>query len=163
MAVKGLNETLGMLDKMEFDIKEDLRYEIEKGTETIFREARQLLNAGGNELKTKRGFQHTNTNIDQFLNYEILNDGFTGSVFIPDSASVLAVYLEFGTGSSAASYVPQLPPEMQLIALSYYINGKGSLQKRPFLIPAFFNNQGKIALAIKAAFEKRGLKVNVLH
>jgi hypothetical protein len=47
------------------------------------------------------------------------------------------VYVEFGTGSSAAAYIPTLPKEIQEYAKQFYINGQGTMIKQPYLIPAF--------------------------
>lgn len=60
-----------------------------------------------------------------------------------------AAYVEFGTGRFAAAYVPQLPPEWQALALTFYVNGKGRLPAHPFLYPAFNKAKDKLLEDIK--------------
>lgn len=163
MAVKGLNETLASLDKAEFTIQEDIKYEIEKWTEAIASEAMALVTEGGNDFQTTKGIQHINENIDQFIVHSTTNNGYTGVIEIPDSASELAIFIEFGTGRSAAGYVPTLPPELQAKALEYFKNGKGTLIKRPFLIPAFFNNKDKVLYAIRDKLKEHGITAIVFN
>lgn len=47
-----------------------------------------------------------------------------------------AAYVEFGTGRFAAAHVPTLPKEWQDLALTFFVNGKGTLPAHPFLYPA---------------------------
>ena len=64
------------------------------------------------------------------------NNGFAAEVGVQSSTNI-PVYIEFGTGASAASYVPTLPQEIQEYARQFYVNGKGTMMKQPYLIPAF--------------------------
>ena len=74
--------------------------------------------------------------------------GVTGSNLIP-------IYVEFGTGTSAAQYVPTLPQEVQAVARTYYINGKGTIKKQPYLFPAFFKESPKFIEALKQLLNKK--------
>jgi len=65
-----------------------------------------------------------------------LNNGFSSEVGVQSSTNI-PVYVEFGTGQSAASYVPTLPQEIQDYARQFYVNGQGCMMKQPYLIPAF--------------------------
>lgn len=47
-----------------------------------------------------------------------------------------APYLEFGTGPYAASYVKSLEPEWEALAKTYFVNGKGHMPARPYMVPA---------------------------
>jgi HK97 gp10 family phage protein len=53
-----------------------------------------------------------------------------------------AAYLEFGTGQFAAKYVKTLPYEYEVLAWQFFVNGKGTMQEHPFLIPAY-RQEGK--------------------
>jgi hypothetical protein len=64
------------------------------------------------------------------------NNGFAAEIGV-QSETRIPVYVEFGTGESAAAYVPTLPKEIQDYARQFYENGQGRMMKRPYLIPAF--------------------------
>lgn len=64
------------------------------------------------------------------------NNGFAAEVGVQSSTNI-PVYVEFGTGESAAAYVPTLPKEIQEYARQFYVNGQGRMIKQPYLIPAF--------------------------
>lgn len=52
----------------------------------------------------------------------------------------LAAYFEFGTGLSAASILAPYPQWVKDIAMTFYINGKGTLKGKPYFYPAVFKN-----------------------
>lgn len=64
------------------------------------------------------------------------DNGFAAEVGVQSSTNI-PVYVEFGTGQSAAEYVPTLPKEIQEYARQFYVNGQGRMIKQPYLIPAF--------------------------
>lgn len=65
------------------------------------------------------------------------------------AASNYAAYVEFGTGQFAALYVPSLPPDFQAYARQFFVNGKGRLPARPFLIPSVLRNLDKLKERLK--------------
>jgi len=77
------------------------------------------------------------TPISQAIGYRISNSGYTGRVFVERSAGDIAAWVEFGTGQSAARYLSTVPARWREIARRYYINGRGTIIGRPFLLPAF--------------------------
>lgn len=160
MAVIGLSQTLAKIKQASEIIQEDVKDTVEKYTLIIQREAIKNAPAAGDMLKTRHGFQKNSTGINQFISatFEVQSKGFKGTVFIESGASKLAIYIEFGTGVSAAGYVPTLPPEFQKIAMKYYINGKGTLIKQPFLLPAFFNNQIKFIKEVQSVLKSHGIE-----
>lgn len=162
MAVKGLQQTLNSIRNFQEVIQEDVKASIEKWTLIIYREADRNAPGPGDQLKTTYGFQKNETGINQFLYSEITPDGLTGIVGIELGASKLAIYIEVGTGKSAAGYVPTLPPEWQAFAKRYYINGKGTLIKHPFLLPAFFNNQFKFLYDMQKVLKSHGVQTVVI-
>jgi hypothetical protein len=60
-----------------------------------------------------------------------------------------SAYFEFGTGKYAATYVPNLDEEWQVLARTYFINGKGTIPDRPFLYPS-----------VKSVFPKMVKRIN---
>lgn len=81
------------------------------------------------------------------------NKGFSARVIVGGGGN-LAAYREFGTGLSAAEYVPTLPKEWQAIAMSFYVNGKGTMVKRPFLFPAYQKNIPDLEKGLSEVLEK---------
>lgn len=157
--VKGLQQTLNSIHRFEEVIQEDVRDTVEKWTLIIQREAINAAPAAGDMLETTHGLQKNETGINQFIyaSFDVRNKGMTGQVGIDGNASVMAAYIEFGTGVSAAGYVPTLPPEWQMIAKRYYVNGRGTLIKKPFLLPAFFNNQFKFLYDMQKVLKSHGI------
>lgn len=155
--IRGVNLTVNALRKYSDSIQNDVKDAVEESTQNIERKAMALAPSAGESLKTTYGSQKNNTSFNQFIFSTIKNNGFTGEVGIEARATKLAAYIEFGTGASAAGYVPTLPKEFQIIAKSYYINGKGTLIKKPFLLPAYFEEQPKFINKIRSILKKRKL------
>jgi hypothetical protein len=65
------------------------------------------------------------------------------------STNPYSAYFEFGTGKYAATYVPNLDEEWQVLAREYFKNGKGTIPDRPFLYPS-----------VKAVFPKMVKRIN---
>lgn len=152
--VKGLSEVLRRLKQLPKDIQEEVKVVVEETTFNITLEAKRDAPSAGDKLKTTWGQQDNRTNISSYIQNKISPDGFTGTVFIESGATELAIYIEFGTGASAAGYVPTLPQEFQEIARRYYINGKGTLIKNPFLLPAYFKNEKLFVKSLREALKK---------
>lgn len=153
MSVTGLDRLRRRFEQLPKEIQEDVKDIVEETTLAIQRQAIQNAPAAGDNLQTTYGTQKINTGINQFIGASIEKSGLSGEVFIEAGAGPLAIYVEFGTGVSAAGYVPTLDPEFQAIAKKYYINGKGTLIKQPFLLPAWFQYQPTVVPKIKKALE----------
>lgn len=157
MPVKGLQLTVNALRQYPKLVQEDVKDAVEKTTLAIEREAIANAPSAGEIVATRYGTQKINTGINQFIFSRITNSGFSGEIGIDGRASNLAIYLEFGTGSSAAGYVPTLDKEFQIIARRYYINGKGVLIKHPFLLPAYFKHAPKLVDKIRKILKSKKL------
>jgi hypothetical protein len=161
MAVFGHKRLMRRFEQLPKEIQEDVRDIIEEVTLDIQKEAIQNAPAAGdripiNSSSIERGSgnsQRINTGINQFIGASIDNNALSGEVFIESGAGPLAIYIEFGTGVSAANYVPTLDPEFQAVAQKYYINGKGTIMKQPFLLPAWFKYQPTVVPKIKKALQ----------
>lgn len=158
MAVKGVKEVLNNLKSFELEVQNEAKELIKLYTSLIENEA--IRNAPGvnDQVATQNGTQRVDVNIPQFIFSKILNQGYTGIIGLEKNASLLAVYLEFGTGASAAGYVPTLPKEFQEIARTYFINGKGTLIKKPFLLPAYFKYQDDFIKDFTKFLDEKGIK-----
>lgn len=153
MSVQGLSRLMRRFEALPKEVKDDVRDIVEETTLAIQRQAIQNAPAAGDTLKTTYGMQKINTGINQFIFSRIEESGLAGSVGIDAQASNLAAYVEFGTGVSAANYIPELDPEFQAIARKYFVNGRGSLLKAPFLLPAYFTHSATFIPKIKKSLE----------
>lgn len=164
MGVKGLQQVLNNLKNAEEIIKDDVRDVIEKYVLIIQREAIRNAPGAGDQVPTTYGTQKIETGINQYIfaAFDATSKGMTGTVGIEAGATELAIYIEFGTGASAANYVPTLEPAMQAIAQKYYKNGKGTLIKQPFLLPAFYANQFKFLKELQQVLASHGIPTKLL-
>lgn len=120
MAVKGVPQLISKLRKLDARIQQEVKEEIFDTGQQIAAEA------------TSRAPKSI------VVMSEITNGGYSAK--IRTNVGPIAAYVEFGTGLSAAQYVPSLPKEWQSLAMLFYVNGKGTLQKQPYLYPAYFRN-----------------------
>lgn len=147
-----LIKRLGTIDKqMEIDIKDI----VEEVTLLIERQAISNAPVAGDRLSTTYGSQKNETNISQLIEHRYLNNGFIGMVYVSNRLGELPVYVEFGTGVSAAGYVPTLPKWAQEVARRYYINGKGTLIKQPYLLPAYFQHSPELYRRLKTMIKAK--------
>lgn len=72
----------------------------------------------------------------QKIDKTIIKNGFAADVAVQGKSNI-PIYIEFGTGTDAAQYVPTLPKDIQAYARTFYKNGKGRIKKQPYLIPAY--------------------------
>lgn len=66
-------------------------------------------------------------NISSFTYKTFANRNANAEFGITGDAADLAAFIEFGTGTDAAGYVPSLETDFQRQAMQFYKNGKGSL------------------------------------
>lgn len=76
------------------------------------------------------------------------NKGLTAEVGVMGENN-MAAYFEFGTGLSAREILQPYPQWVKDIAMKFYINGKGTLQGKPYLYPAVFKNTKKFEIELK--------------
>lgn len=84
----------------------------------------------------KNAIRRAPLGISNKIDKQLLNNGFAAEVGV-QANNPIPIYIEFGTGTSAAQYVPTLPKEIQAYAKTFYVNGKGKIKKQPYLIPSF--------------------------
>lgn len=129
--LSGLQKKLGSLSKK---IEQEIKLQVLDSSTQIVVDAlnaapTELLMIGGGESKDE-------LNIKNRLVNEPKNNGFAADIGV-QGESKIPVYVEFGTGTDAAEYVPTLPKEIQDYARKFYVNGKGRIKKQPYLIPSF--------------------------
>lgn len=84
------------------------------------------------------------TPIAQAIGYIITDNGFSGTIYVEQSAGDIAIYVEMGTGQSAKSYLADKDPEWQALARKYYVNGLGTIIAQPYVLPAVLRNEPKL-------------------
>ena len=84
--------------------------------------------------------QNAPTGIGSLIDKQIKNNGLTADIGVQTQNNI-PIYLEFGTGTSAAQYVPTLPRDIQEYARTFYVNGQGTINKQPYLIPAYLKER----------------------
>ena len=78
---------------------------------------------------------------DIFINIDkrFTNNDMTGEVGVMGENN-LAAYFEFGTGLSAREILAPYPEWIREIAWKFYINGLGTLKRKPYLYPSVLKN-----------------------
>lgn len=149
MAVKGLNATIQRLRKMDARIQQEVKEELFDTGQEIAQEA--MRNLGRNRSHTSKGEETIAKQINVFP--EVRGKGFSIAI-IAHGPKNFPAYREFGTGLSAASYVPSLPKEWQSLAMLFYVNGKGTMVKQPYLYPAYFKHVPILMNNLKAMLKR---------
>lgn len=145
----GLQKKLGSLSTKMID---EIKYQVLDSSTQITKDALiaaptdLLMISGSGESKDK-------LNIKNRLVNEPKNNGFAAEIGV-QGESKIPVYVEFGTGTDAASYVPTLPQEIQDYARKFYKNGKGRIKKQPYLIPAFLRESPIFIKELKNILKK---------
>ena len=87
---------------------------------------------------------------DVFINIDknFTNKGLTAEVGVMGENN-MAAYFEFGTGLSAREILQPYPQWVKDIAMKFYINGRGTLQGKPYLYPAVFKNTKTFEIELK--------------
>lgn len=66
----------------------------------------------------------------------------------------LAAYMEFGTGSGYKAIEASLEPEARELARQFFVNGKGRLPARPYLLPAYYKHRKQFLVNIRKLVKK---------
>lgn len=156
VSIQGADKLVKRLGQLNKELEQDIKDIVEDITLLIERQATTNAPTAGEILPTSKGNGYKNsTGISQLIGARFENNGFIGIVFVSNVAGPLPIYIEFGTGTSAAGYVPSLPVWAQEIARKYYINGKGTLIKQPFLLPAYFQHSPELYRKLKEMIKKK--------
>ena len=153
MKINGIDKVVAKLKKLPLDIQQEIKEVTKDTAEEIKADAFDNLRKNIPHNPGEMIYEASviiGTSIEAGHSHE----GLVGYVHV--NAGKMAAYIEFGTGLSAAQYVPTLPPYWQKIAREFYINGKGTIKAAPYLYPAYFKHSKDFAEKIKQAV-KRGL------
>lgn len=77
--------------------------------------------------------------VKQRINKLIADNGLEGRVVV--EGNEIFIFMEFGTGQYAASYLATQEPEIRAAAMKFYVNGQGTLIHTPYLIPAYLKER----------------------
>jgi hypothetical protein len=133
--ISGMSGLKKKLSQMSVNVQKAVIYQVQDSSTQIVSDALAaaptdlLMISGSGESKDK-------LNIKNRLVNEPKKNGFAAEIGVQGDSKI-PVYVEFGTGTDAAAYVPTLPQEIQDYARKFYKNGKGRIKKQPYLIPAF--------------------------
>lgn len=145
--ILGLDKLNVALDKVFRNIEEDLNSELEGTAIRTVNSARSRLTPFGNEgqelvsiinnVRSSVGYMHEPQKLEASVHAGGVN---------PEN---MTAYLEFGTGKNASSYVPALPQKYRELAMTFYVNGKGTLRSHPFFIPAYLQESKRAVDRLK--------------
>jgi hypothetical protein len=132
--ITGMPALKKKLSSMSTKVRDEIKYQVLDSSTQITMDA---LTAAPDKLfiKGKSGGED-DLNIKNRLVNVPKNKGFAAEIGVQGDSKI-PVYVEFGTGTDAAIYVPRLPQEVQDYARQFYVNGKGRIKAQPYLIPAF--------------------------
>ena len=122
MALIGLNNVLRKFDKLPERVVTLTKAAVTRNTNEIYAEAVSRVPKNLNKLSGSG--KKTITDL-------------TGKVSFGGGGVDYAPYVEFGTGPFAKSYLASMPKEIKSYAFTFYVNGKGTTEAEPFLIPAY--------------------------
>jgi hypothetical protein len=115
--------------------------------------------AGGDRIRTKSGSiaqeqisekrRGNNVPIANAIGYIMTNNKLTGTIYVDESAGDIAIYIEMGTGQSAASYLADKDPEWKALAMKYYVNGLGTIIAQPYILNNVLANEPKFIEDLK--------------
>lgn len=157
----------GKLRAAALNFEKEVKEIVELNTGDMEMEAIRSAPGGGDLIRTQYGSENQEdiargrnwVPISQAIGYKLTNNGFTGTVFVEKSAGELAAWVEFSTGQDATRYLATVPPEWRAVAQRYYINGKGTIIGKPYMLPAFMKYKIQFVKDLKAAIKSFGKTV----
>lgn len=159
----GFNELAARLNSMSTKFQNEVKGIVEFNAGQIEIEAIAEAPGPGDLIGTEDGFEYQDmiengrnwTPISQAIGYSIDSTGYKATIFVEKSAGEIAAWVEFGTGQSAKTYLATVPAEWKAEAQKYYINGKGTILAKPYLLPAFLKYQIQMQKELKAALKSQ--------
>lgn len=147
--VNGFADFANRMQRMSQKVQTEVKEAIEFYAGEIELEAIRNAPGGGDQIATQRGSEALAsivngrgwTPVSQAIGYKVTNNGFSAEIFVEKSAGDVAIWVEMGTGQDAKRYLATVPPEWAAEARRYYINGRGTILARPYLLPAFLRNK----------------------
>ena len=119
MKIRGTSQVLNRLKSISKEAELGVKSSVVRNTDQIYAEALANVPVLDGYL---RGSGNTSYQDNQL----------TGIVAFGGNAAPYAPYVEFGTGKNKV-----IPVGFEKFAYQYYVNGEGTMQPQPYLIPAF--------------------------
>jgi HK97 gp10 family phage protein len=119
MKIRGTSQVLNRLKRVSKEAELGVKSSVVRNTDQIYAEA--LAN-----VPVLDGYLRGSGNTSY------LNNQLTGTVAFGGNAAPYAPYVEFGTGKNKV-----IPAGFEKFAYQYYVNGEGTMNPQPYLIPAF--------------------------
>jgi HK97 gp10 family phage protein len=119
MKIRGTSQVLNRLKRVSSQATLQTKSAVVRNTDQIYAEAVANVPVLDGYL---RGSGNTSYQDNQL----------TGIVAFGGNAAPYAPYVEFGTGKNKV-----IPVGFEKFAYQYYVNGEGTMQPQPYLIPAF--------------------------
>jgi phage gpG-like protein len=136
--IKGISGVLKNFKIYSKALRSDLTLEVFKSVTKIELKAKQVVPVDLGKLKQS---------IYHKMNYQ-------KSIGEVGATEFYAPFIEFGTGTNV-----QIPSGYEDFAMTFYVNGKGTLRPRPFLIPSFLEGKKELTDNTQKIVEKySGLK-----
>jgi len=161
--VRGFSEMVARLNSYSANVQQEVKEVVELTLGDIETEAIANAPGPGEMIATEGGpisqefiadkRRGSFTPISQAIGYEVDRSGYKGSVYVEKSAGDIAVYVEMGTGQSAASYLATVPTYWRAIAAKYVVNRQGTILNAPYLLPAFLKHSIEFKKELKEVFK----------
>jgi HK97 gp10 family phage protein len=119
MKVRNIKTVTARFQRLSKQAELQVKSSVVRNTDQIFAEAL-------NEVPIRDGYLRGSGNTS------FQDNQLTGIVAFGGNAAPYAPYVEFGTGKNKV-----IPVGFEKFAYQYYVNGEGTMQPQPYLIPAF--------------------------
>jgi HK97 gp10 family phage protein len=123
MKIRGTSQVLNRLKRVSSQATLQTKSAVVRNTDQIYAQALSNVPVLDGYL---RGSGNTSYSSNQL----------TGTVAFGGQAAPYAPYVEFGTGKNKV-----IPLGFEDYAMQFYVNGEGTMQPQPYLIPAFIKNK----------------------
>ena len=123
----------------------------------VSKEAERMTNDNLNKSAVQIAFKATRNApnfVKPLIRRDKLNNGKTWRVYVDNADDPLPAYWEFGTGLSAKIILAPYPESIKALAMTYYVNGMGTLRGSPYFFPAYFEEAPKLIENLKRDLEK---------
>lgn len=144
LKLNGNKAILEKLDRYSDKVRDMVSDEIQAATYTTHAKAITALQSNPNARR--EGVTTDNGSLVQLTTAQFDPAQLTGRV---TAGSKYAAYVEFGTGGFV-----DVPEGVEDYAMTFYVNGKGTMRPSPFLFPAFFTESKKMLEQIRKELVK---------
>ena len=162
--VRGFQEMVARLNSYSSNVQQEVKEILEYNLGELEIEAIANAPSGGDPIATEHGpinqeiiadkRRGSFVPINQAIGITIEPSGYKGSVYVEKAAGDIAIYVEMGTGQSAATYLATVPSYWRAIAARYVVNRQGTILNRPYLLPAYNKYSLQFKKELKEVFKQ---------